>query len=57
MTKTIEKNIHQMKLHEITELNTEISILRVPWGWIYMTYFEDGVTSTFVPFHNEFMYE
>jgi len=56
MTKTREKNIHQMKLHEITELNTEISILRVPWGWIYMT-FEDGVTSTFVPFHNEFMYE
>jgi len=51
-------NIYTMKLHETVEVDTFTQILRVPGGWIYNTFTENGgsyvVSSTFVRFDNEF---
>ena len=52
---TINENlpIYKLKLHEITT-QSFFKILRVPGGWIYTYVREDGPTSTFVPFNDEF---
>ena len=57
------KSIYNMKLHETITIDTFLDILRVPGGWIYFTYHENGstgildtTTSTFVPFNNKDTY-
>jgi hypothetical protein len=48
-------DLYNMELHAHEYINNgNIKIVRVPGGWIYISYF-DGVTSVFVPFNNEFM--
>jgi hypothetical protein len=57
-------DLYEMKLHEeITKPsnNLDITIVRVPGGWIYCSVNTDPttgyryvITQTFVPFHNEF---
>ncbi len=49
-----EIDIYNMELHEQGKLDDCTVIQRVPFGWIYLTAFEGGVTSTFVPYHDEF---
>lgn len=56
----ITDKIYQMPIHTCTEVNTGAStfdIVRVAGGWIYTIYRLDSnqMTSTFVPFNNEFM--
>jgi hypothetical protein len=56
-------NIYQMSLHDVlrTEENKPsdmlaTSVMRVPGGWIYRSFDKSHnmMSSTFVPFHNEF---
>ena len=52
------KTIYNMALHEETQIDADTYVMRVAGGWLYSCYNSvDGVnaTSTFVPFHNEFM--
>lgn len=53
-----EENIYDLKLHETIALDRWNDILRVPGGWIYKEWSGDAdnpfVTTTFVPFNNEF---
>jgi hypothetical protein len=51
----MNKNLHNMNLHEVVELNPRMghSVMRVPGGWIYK--FTD--IRVFVPFSNEFQEE
>jgi len=56
------KNIYKLKLHDCVEINSEPNsyyVIRVPGGFIYTLYRLDynSMTSTFVPFNNEFMTE
>lgn len=52
--------LHAMELHEVLHLNDgELEILRVPGGWVYTTYCDNGVsgyslTSCLVPYSDEF---
>ncbi len=53
------RNIYRLKLHEPAEIKTGPStyyVIRVPGGWIYEHPRLDSgqMTSTFVPFNNEF---
>jgi len=52
-----EKSIYELKLHEEIWNKGNIGIKRVPGGWLYM-FLEPStdiiITSTFVPFNNEF---
>ncbi len=49
-----------MNLHESIRVGQEglKEIIRVPGGWIYVTYYNGGghisTSSTFIPFNNEF---
>ena len=58
--KMMSDSLYKMKLHEELCPNTKaaISIVRVPGGWIYSTYYDvencGNVSAVFVPFHNEF---
>jgi hypothetical protein len=48
--------IYKLELNQRYELSDEITIRRVPGGWIYyISYNENYVSSVFVPFNNEFM--
>jgi hypothetical protein len=54
------KDLYGMKLHEEQKLWHDLSVIRVPGGWIYRTdnkTVEDDYrsSSVFVPFNNEFM--
>jgi len=52
------KNIYTLELHEELQLpDSYLWVRRVAGGWLYMNYEDDKITSTFVPFHNEFMVE
>ena len=55
-----EVNIYDLKLHERTQINNCIDIMRVPGGWLYET-IASGTQNegrvwnvVFVPFDNEF---
>ena len=57
---TIDKNIYTLELHENINISSQISVMRVPGGWIYTTfrYTNDNKAhshETFVPFDIEFM--
>jgi len=54
MSAKIEE-IYEMGLHDTVFLSEDMSILRVPGGWIYTFGIDDNVTSVFVPFSNEFV--
>jgi len=53
------KDIYNMKLHDSFILEAgnypAYNVLRVPGGWLYTVYEEEGTSATFVPFNNEFM--
>jgi hypothetical protein len=49
-------DIYKLALHEVSHNPSGSSVTRVPGGWIYSLKDHNGnlVSSTFVPFHNEF---
>ena len=49
-TTTMEKTIYDLKLHETLDLSEDISVFRVPGGWIY----QSPLKTIFVPYDNEF---
>ena len=55
--------IYNMNLHDrLTMEKADVVIMRVAGGWIYEVFSQDEsgnyrISSTFVPFHNEFMGE
>jgi uncharacterized small protein (DUF1192 family) len=51
-----ESDLYKMKLHETLMVGRQTEAMRVPGGWIYTAYEvnETALSSTFVPFHNEF---
>lgn len=53
----MSKTIYELKLHEKTDLSEEWFMMRVAGGWLYTHYRLDcnAMTTTFVPFDNEFM--
>ena len=55
-----DKNIYKMKLHAVENLANQMSIIRVPGGWIYESFTEQvgghfHSSMCFVPFDNEYM--
>jgi len=57
----VTDKLYEIGLNEVIALAgpDDIQIRRVPGGWIYTTYVENGtggcnVSSCFVPFNNEF---
>lgn len=52
-------NIYKMGLHDIADLNSQVQVLRVPGGWIYImqTSTIGEFSACFVPFNNEFQDE
>lgn len=53
------KDIYKMKLHQITPLSSQVQVIRVPGGWIYIiqTIMTGEFSTCFVPFNNEFQDE
>lgn len=53
-----KRDLYRMKLHEHIELHESLRVMRVPNGWIYSFYRLDcnTMSSTFVPYDNEFLY-
>lgn len=54
-----DQQIYSMTLHDELELWQGLEVLRVPGGWIYKEWRENGtggvdMCTTFVPYHNEF---
>lgn len=53
-----QKKLYDLDLHEEIEITTELSVIRVPGGWIYseLVCGTDEMSSTlvFVPYNNEF---
>jgi hypothetical protein len=55
-----EKNIYDLKLHEIIQIkgenNADIEVVRVPGGWVYSFNYPGYRQSpiVFIPFSNEF---
>lgn len=56
------KGVYSLKLHESIRIDmgtdsNAISVMRVPGGWIYKTWSEDGsrAGTSFIPFNNEFL--
>lgn len=50
-----EKNLYTIQLGEFYEMpNTATLALRVPGGWVFASGGENGRTSTFVPYNEEF---
>jgi len=45
-----EKDLYKMKLGDVFEPNSYLSINRVPGGWIYLFQSVNSLASTFVPF-------
>jgi len=41
--------MRKMKLHSVLEIKENITVLRVPDGWLYMIAIENHITSSFVP--------
>ncbi len=60
MAKTKEKldisaeELHSMSLHEVLYGGFGVRVIRVPGGWLYRDSRQDNVTSTFVPYHDEY---
>ncbi len=57
--KILEWNkIYDLKLGEWLEANPNMyyyeNVTRVPGGWIYIFGFKNSISSTFIPFNNEF---
>ena len=51
------KLIYDLDLHEIMGINDYVEVMRVPGGWLYMTFSnQNDVTNTcvFVSYNNEF---
>ena len=51
--------LYGIELHQQKEIMKDMTVMRVPGGWIYMSYTEQvsghwSETATFVPFNNEF---
>jgi hypothetical protein len=51
--------LQNLPLHKIYRVNSQIEVIRVPGGWIYMFYSrkDDKVDTTFVPLSAEFKEE
>ncbi len=47
-------SIYEIKLHELLILGRDLSVIRVPGGWIYTIVTDTGYNNVFVPFNNEF---
>lgn len=55
----LNAGLYGMKLHECKELWKGMEVVRVPGGWLYNTYQENGTggydqTMCFVPYNNEY---
>ena len=54
----MSKTIYDLKLHEHLTLSQGFDVTRVPGGWLYQEWVDNGDTttlsSTFVPYHDEF---
>lgn len=50
------KSIYELKLHETLypTIESSISIMRVPGGWLYYRIDSMQISSVFVPFNKEF---
>lgn len=51
------KNLYNIRLHELLQINNYTEVLRVPDGWLYTIYFPkvgDFPVVLFVPYHREF---
>lgn len=52
---------YSLEMHEKRDFNTQWTVFRVPWGWIYQEQFycdENktlAINSTFVPYSEEFL--
>jgi hypothetical protein len=46
-------SIYDLQLNESVE-EEDFKITRVPGGWIYLKNLDGGISTVFVPFHNEF---
>lgn len=47
--------LYEMKLNEYFHIEGILRVVRVLGGWLYESYNEDSLASSFVPFDNEFM--
>ena len=48
------KQLTEMKMHDKIEVSSFLDVVRVPGGWIYLTWLNDHVTSSvFVPWDIE----
>jgi len=50
----MEHDIHNMDMLQNLKLNDWSSITRVPGGWVYIASDTDGISSTFIPYSDEF---
>jgi len=50
------KDLYDLKLHEESNVDGDCIARRVPGGWIYVFYSDDGeiVSTNFVPHHPEY---
>lgn len=48
-----ESTIRSMKLHAVESIGKGIDIVRVVGGYIYILYYNNTLTSTFVPFDKQ----
>ena len=59
LTMNKEKTIYNLGLHQETYISNNVTIMRVPGGWIYTDKYEysgnASVSKCFVPFDDEFM--
>ena len=51
--------LYKLRLHDVLGVHKHFEVMRVPGGWLYINYFENGMggwsnTTCFVPFNNEF---
>lgn len=59
MDKDVYDNLLNMELHDVLDLDSITSVIRVPGGWIYVIEtqnegpFPHAMTSSFVPYTNE----
>lgn len=51
-----QDTLYRLALHKGDDVDGETYVFRVPGGWIYKFFNDNGEvsSSTFVPFHNEF---
>lgn len=49
----MQKTIYNLELHELLDIGSIFSVMRVAGGWLYLD--KESNITTFVPFNNEFM--